>query len=119
MSKTVIIYFGTDIHVAGHYFWDVYSDRLEYKGFDYFKKLPFNPEDLIKSGTPFGTVEYLVIGDYSIITISGSPKDKRNGTKSVFISPRIVSYEVLKGWILKTPSLRKIIDTMPFEVNWI
>lgn len=117
MALTAMKYFGTSTTEKGHYIFDVYTEMLDWKGID-FKGLPFNPEDLVASCTPFGTVNYIHIEDYTIIAISGSCIDTRGGTKSVFWVDRIIDFPVLKGWILRTPSTKAIIDKMPFEVKW-
>lgn len=117
MALTVIKYFGTSTTEAGHYIWDVYEKYISNRSLN-FKHLPFNPEDLVKTGTPFGDVSYQYIENYTIIAISGSPKDKRHGTKSVFWVDRKVKFEVLKNWITNIESTKRIIDTMPFEIKW-
>lgn len=117
MAKTVIMYFGTTTREAGHFFWDVYDEGLHNRSLN-IGTLPFNPEDIVKTGTPFGTVKFEYVEDFSVLSISGSCRDTRQGTKSVFWAPRKVSYEVFKNWILKTESTKELINKMPFEVKW-
>lgn len=117
MAETAIKYFGTSTTSAGHFFWDVWDEGV-FNSRMYIADLPFHPEDLVKSETPFGNVQYMYIENYTVIAISGSCIDKRGGSKSVFFVNRMIDFKVLKRWILTIESTKKIIEKMPFEVRF-
>jgi hypothetical protein len=119
-------YFGTDLKNYGHYFWILEPDYM-YKGWIALDSLPFNPEDMPyrKRGERFpagiiskGDAAYYQEGGCSIFAIEGSCKDKRPGSKSVFFMKELISREELKERILSIPIAKRIIEQMPFEVNW-
>ena len=109
-------YFGTNLSVAGHYFWDLKGDRMEMSKI-YFKDIPFDPYDGQKY-KPKGTVTFMQVEDYSICVITGSCIDGRNGTVSTFFVKEKLSLPELKERILSIPIAKKIIDQMPFNVLW-
>jgi len=113
----VLDYFGTDIDCAGHFFWQLEGNRMR-KTDCWFNKIPFNPEELLPSNMPKGSIKYFRVEKYAIIAIVGSCADNRNGTKSVFWTDKEVKLGDLKAIILSIPIAKKIIETMPFDVAW-
>lgn len=113
----VLDYFGTDVDCAGHFFWRLEGNRIR-KTDCWFNKIPFNPEELLPPLTPKGTVKYFRVDKYAVIAIAGSCADNRNGTKSVFWTDKEVKLGDLKAIIHSIPIAKKIIKTMPFDVDW-
>lgn len=114
-----MIYYGTNLTEYGHYFWKLNDTQLVYKGLDgKDESVPFEPDNLISSGAPKGMVGFFRIDGYSIIAISGSCKDTRGGTKSVFWVKGDVEPGALKEMILAVPIAKRMIEQMPFEVKW-
>ena len=109
-------YFGTNLTSYGHYFWELEGERICRSNVD-FKDIPFNPEYLVEY-KPNGVVECSAVGEYSVCAISGSCKDSRPGSKSVFWVKAQIAPDELKKLILSTPIAQKIIEQMPFEVKW-
>ncbi len=117
----MIQYFGTSLTSAGHYFFELenngmYSSRLN------LSSVPFNPESLPfkdgKSSFPNGTVKYYQFVGFSICAIAGSCKDDRAGCKSIFFWQELLTNEEMKEKIFANATARKIIEQMPFQVNW-
>src|SRR5574343_1134443 len=75
-------YFGTNLTEHGHYSWDLTGDRMVKIGL-LPKHTPFNPEELTIN-LPKGEVIYYQSSKFTVLGISGSCKDERNGTKSIF-----------------------------------
>lgn len=123
-------YFGTNLDEAGHYFWKVNEDRLEYIGCDFpnFRnrqvcEWPFNPEDMPyrinkSEYLPLGHVAYYREAGYSICAIEGSCRDKRLASKSVFYVEGDIKFGELVLEIMSTNITRQIIKAMPFQVKW-
>jgi hypothetical protein len=114
-------YYGTDLNTAGHYFWelggnDIRRSRANYQDF------PFNPEGLpyIKIGhlVENGIAKFYQFAGFSIYAIEGSCADKRAGSKSIFFVEQGLDKEQMKALILATPIASRIIEKMPFEVQW-
>ena len=95
-------YFGTDLTSYGHYFWLLDGSKFIYQPLD-FSVWPFNPEQIPERDAPKGEVKYVQIAGYSICAISGSCKDTRGGTKSVFWVKGEVEPADLKEMILAVP----------------
>ena len=110
-------YFGTDLSSYGHYFWKLEGNRMIYQPLD-FTKLPFNPERLLPSDVRKGLVWYGAQDGYCICAIAGSCKDTRGGTKSVFWTTELFGSNEWKDRILAIPIARRMIEQMPFEVQW-
>ena len=115
-----IEYYGTPLDQAGHgfhtltTFFDRNRTRLE--------NLPFNPE-----GLPFhsrercyinGTVRFYNVFGFTICAITGSPYDKRGGSKSIFFVQEDLTREVFEAQLKANSVVQKIIKQMPFEVLW-
>ncbi len=115
--KENLFYFGTRLDSAGHYFWTLHDSRLV-RSKVYFDDLPFNPESLTEDNQPLGAVRYLKFGDYRVCIIVGSCYDKRPGSKSVFWTTEDIRFGDFKNMILSIPIGKKIIEQMPFEVEW-
>lgn len=112
-------YYGTNLTEYGHYFWKLNDTQLIYKGLDgKDEKPPFSPGDFLGSNAEKGLVGYFRLKGYSIIAIAGSCKDTRGGTKSVFWVKGEVEPTALKDMILAIPIAEKMIEQMPFEVQW-
>lgn len=109
-----IRYFGTDLSSAGHYFWQMGTESLY--GLN-FKDFPFNPERMPTSQRN-GDVEFYHIDGWSIMAICGSCKDKRPGSKSVFFIKQEMPDNELLNLIRSIPIANKIINAMPFDINW-
>lgn len=127
MMVTELNYFGTNIDDYGHYFWVVGEYGLKNKDLSFpvgkgipvsrYKEWPFNPEEYPKNRAK-GAVEFYQESGYSILAICGSCKDNRPGTKSVFFKEGAISKEELKEEILSYEVVRKMIEKMPFKINW-
>lgn len=117
VEPNTIYYFGTSTTEAGHYFWEANGQRLKCKYLDFFRLLPFDPEKLPKS-RKVGDVEFVRYGDFTVIAICGSPKDKRPGCKSVFFIKAYISFNDLKTKIFQTQPFYEIIAKMPFAIYW-
>lgn len=112
-----LFYYGTALDVAGHYFWNLSNDKMNSAKI-YFKDIPFNPEDIVAPYTGKGLVTYLEVDGYYICGISGSCRDNRSGTKSVFWTKEKIDFKDFKNIILSIPIGKQIIEQMPFEVHW-
>ena len=110
-------YFGTNLQEHGHYVFDIYGDSMQRLGIS-FEGLPFNPEELTRE-LPKGSVIFYQGGGFTVIGISGSCKDGRPGTKSIFWVKEILLYDEMKNRIISNQAAKKIIDSMPFKVKWI
>ena len=117
LLPAVLDYFGTDLTSAGHYFWILQKERL-LKSKVWFRDLPFSLEDIVPPYTGKGLITYLEIDGYYICGISGSCKDNRSGTKSVFWTKEKIDFKDFKNIILSIPIGKQIIEQMPFEVHW-
>lgn len=127
LEQLELFYFGTDTENHGHYFWRIDKDRMSCKtlsfplgeGIDYSMsdKWPFHPERVLKSEKK-GDVEFYNINGYSVLAIVGSCIDERGGTKSIFFACHDFNYEQMIKFVLRNETARKIIDKMPFIVNW-
>lgn len=108
-------YFGTSLTDYGHYTWELREKGIYKIGL--LPKTPFNPESLTQD-LPKGSVAFYQGGGYTVIAISGSPKDERGGTKSVFWLKEIISKEEMIDRIKNNSMAMEIIERMPFEVRW-
>jgi len=116
-----LFYFGTDLDSAGHYFFEL-GQNVMHKNHKSFGDFPFNPERLPHridfEGLSNGTVKFYSFAGYVICAIEGSCKDKRPGSKSIFFTNSEITFIQLKNLLLNTTISKKIIDQMPFEVQW-
>ena len=113
--KIIMHYFGTNLDVAGHYFWILDDFWLSNSKIG-FKDIPFNPENLTEGIN--GTINFFNIEDYTVLAIQGSCFDKRIGCHSVFWLQEKLDYDEMKERILEIPIAKKIINAMPFDVLW-
>ena len=114
----VIYYFGTNLTELGHGFWMLEGERMEWiSPTKMFKIIPFNPETLADENYN-GIIKYHRIENYAICAITGSCKDTRPGSKTVFWTDEPIKLGDLKPTILSIPIAKKIIDTLPFSVRW-
>jgi len=109
-------YFGTSFSEHGHYRWDISNGNFTYKSLT-FKDLPFNPEGLTNN-LPKGSVVYYQGGGFTVIGISGSCKDDRGGTKSIFWLKGNYSREDMIFKVQANPIAAKIIERMSFKIEW-
>lgn len=109
-------YFGTNLNDAGHYRWNIDNDFFQ-GGSINFNGLPFNPEELTNH-LPKGETIFYQGGGFTVLGISGSCSDDRNGTKSIFWINWIVSKAELIKKIKKNKLAIKIICKIPFEIEW-
>lgn len=107
-------YFGTDLKDYGHYRWTVTENGLM-KNWNNFSDLPFNPEQLTNN-LPKGEVVYYQGGGFTVVAISGSPKDTRPGTKSVFWVKELIDRNGMVQLLKNNKTAMTIIGAMPFEV---
>lgn len=110
-------YFGTNLNSHGHFLWQLEGDHFNGGNLN-FGDIPFNPEELVPTYTPEGKVEYFQFDDYSVCAIAGSCKDRRPGSKSVFWTKEKLGPSELKEMILSIPIAKRIIEQMPFGVQW-
>jgi hypothetical protein len=105
-------YFGTNLGDAGHFFWILYDDIMEYMGHKQFSKIPFNPEELT-NGFKRGEHRVMQIGDYTVWVIEGSPADKRPGSKSIFfVKEKLSNVEMIQR-VASISIARKLIAALP------
>lgn len=113
-------YFGTEPDRAGHQFWRLEGSSLSRSRLSY-NDCPFNPEGLpYKKGHDFrnGETEFYQFAGFSIYAIEGSCYDTRPASRSVFFIEKEMSKEELKALILSTDIGKRIIEKMPFAVQW-
>lgn len=109
-SKTPLklIYFGTNISSAGHYFWNVSADGNTIIARHFSEEiLPFDIERIVPTDRGEKTL-YTVFTDTSgfpitVLAFEGSPYDKRGGCKSVFLSAGEHSEDDMIEAIKKSP----------------
>jgi len=122
MNNITRNYFGTDTRSAGHYFWLLNGDSQTDNSLSDFRTLPFNPEEFTKVGKydykPKGSVEFHFIEGWSICAICGSPIDGRQGCKSVFFWKEELIQDQIIERIKSIPIAMKIINQMPFTVEY-
>ena len=109
-------YFGTNLTEHGHYIFELTEDSMIRQGIQ-FNYLPFHPEELTNN-LPKGEVVFYQGGGFTVIGISGSCKDTRPGTKSIFWLEEILTFDEMRIRVLGNPIAKKIIDIMPFKVKW-
>lgn len=107
-------YFGTNLTEHGHYTWDLSGNRMVQIGL-LPRNTPFNPEELTNN-LPKGEVVYYQSSKFTVIGISGSCKDNRGGTKSIFWENEILSKQEMVDRINQNKLAKAIIDAMPFDV---
>lgn len=123
METVKINYFGTDLSSAGHYIWEIdeSGNGLINRSLN-FNSIPFNPERMTDPEYGYyltkGSVRWHRFNGFTVCGIEGSCKDNRQGSHSVFWVTEDVTNEALKERILSTPVCKKIIEQMPFEVQW-
>lgn len=109
-------YFGTDLSSAGHFFFKLNGDRLDRGEFN-FKDLPFDP--YVGQKLKNGEVCFMNVGNYfTALVIGGSCTDSRGGCVSTFFVKEKITYSEMKERILSFPIAKKIIEKMPFVVEW-
>jgi len=114
-----VIYFGTNLNTAGHYLWEISGDRMNESTLLKLGKLPFNPENMPCGGTVMeGVVKYYYKHGWSIVAISGSPRDRRPGSKSVFFVKENIDYLTFLTRLYEIPAAMKIINSFIFPVYW-
>lgn len=107
-------YFGTNLTEHGHYSWDLSGDRMAKTGL-LPKNTPFNPEELTNN-LPKGEVVYYQSSKFTVLGISGSCKDDRNGTKSIFWVKELLSRQEIWERINENKLAKAIVNAMPFRV---
>ena len=112
-------YFGTNLREAGHYRWSLDGEYMVYspKGMLNFNDLPFHPENLTNNLNK-GDVVFYQGGGFTCLAISGSCRDDRPGTKSVFWVRDTISKGDMVNRILSNSNANKLIAQMKFEVKW-
>lgn len=116
-------YFGTSLHTAGHYFFELNDSEMYQERNIRYGDTPFDPEKLpiVKGGrysrAPNGMTRFYNLGHYSICAIGGSPKDSRPGSKSIFFWDEELTKEQMIEAIKNLPIAMKIINQMPFNVE--
>jgi hypothetical protein len=112
-------YFGTSTTDFGHYFWDINYEYSMVKSSLWFKDLPFNPENYPRydKGEPQkkGDVRFYNEYGYTILAITGSPKDQRGGTKSVFFIKGTLTRPEMVSLVKSNKLAMEIINAMPFD----
>lgn len=109
-------YFGTDLTEHGHYTWDLTGDRMVKIGL-LPNNVPFHPEELTR-GLPKGEVVFYQSSKFTVLGISGSCKDERNGTKSIFWVNEILTKQEMFERINQNKLSKSILDAMPFTVRF-
>lgn len=109
-------YFGTNLTEHGHYRFELKENTMVKLYYD-FDKFPFHPEYLTNNLSK-GEIIFYKGGGYTVLGISGSCKDSRPGTKSIFWLKGNLTFSELKERIMNIPIAKNIIDKMPFDVKW-
>ncbi len=109
-------YFGTSLKNYGHFLWDLKEGIMRNQGIR-FDHLPFHPEQLTNNFLK-GEVMFYQCTGHTVIGISGSCKDERLGTKSIFWVLEKISFNEMKERMLNDPVAKNIINKMPFEILW-
>ena len=107
-------YFGTNLTEHGHYSWNLTGDRMVRIGL-LPKNTPFDPENLTIN-LPKGEVVFYQSSKFTVLGISGSCKDDRGGTKSIFWVKELLTKQEMFERIKENKLAKAIIDAMPFEV---
>jgi hypothetical protein len=81
------------------------------------KNVPFNPEELTNN-LPKGEVVFYQSSKFTVLGISGSCKDERGGTKSIFWLNEFVSFSEIIQRVLDNNLAQELIKSMPFKINW-
>lgn len=114
-------YYGTELNHAGHYYWQLEGDAI-YRPRHGAQHYPFEPEhlpyDKSKRGLPNGFAAFYQFAGFSIYAIEGSCADTRPASKSIFFIEKELDKDQMKALIMSTPIARKIVQKMPFEVQW-
>jgi len=110
-------YFGTNLTEAGHYRWFLDDDVMVKNRAYRFDDLPFHPENLTNN-LVFGEVVFYQGGGYTVVGISGSCKDSRPGTKSIFWVKELITRKEMIERILDNSLSLELLAKMPFNVRW-
>lgn len=108
-------YFGTNLTEHGHYTWDLFGEQMLKIGL-LPRNTPFNPEELTKN-LPKGENAFYQSSKFTVLAISGSCKDDRPGTKSIFWIEDCLSKNDIIAKIKNNKLAMSIINAMPFNVN--
>ena len=73
---------------------------------------------LVTNNLPKGEVIFYQGGGFTVIGISGSCKDDRPGTKSIFWVEELLTFNDMKNRILDYPIAKYIFGSMPFKIQW-
>ena len=109
-------YFGTDLDTHGHYVFKL-NESTMVKTWLKLDNLPFDPEGLTRN-LHKGEVVYYNGGGYTVIGISGSCKDDRAGTKSIFWVREDLTFIDMYDLIHGNPMAIKILASMSFFIRW-
>jgi len=118
-----LFYFGTNFIDAGHYDFKVTHNELikirePYQNVD----APFDRDGSISSQAPFGTYIFKSNSDipYTAISISGSPRDNRYGSKMVFWIRADINFIQFKDFLLTHPVTSGILRTFEnkHKIQW-
>jgi GH15 family glucan-1,4-alpha-glucosidase len=90
-----IHYYGTTIKYTGHYFYEITGDEFRSEK-TRFSELDFNPEEYPLKGMKKGDQSIFQTGKRTVLFVSGSPIDKRGGSKSVFWVNELISPEKIR-----------------------
>ncbi len=115
-------YYGTNLDSYGHFFFDLEDHTINHSRKN-FGNIPFDPEKLphpLKKGyyNKDGYTQFYRVSGYTICAITGSCKDLRPGSKSVFFVDSYITNAEMRDKILFTEIAKKIINQMTFEVIW-
>ncbi len=106
-------YFGTTLDDHGHYLWDLTGGFCN-RSLD-LQSLPFDPEKHRMHQK--GHVEFEKVGGYTVLYITGSPKDTRLGCCSVFF----LNGDYTKGQFIEemksNATAMQIIKAMPLQID--
>lgn len=109
-------YFGTNTSEHGHFRFNM-DDENMVKMYNKFTDLPFHPEELTNN-LPKGETVFYQGGGYTVLGISGSCKDERPGTKSIFWVKELIPRFNMIQKIMQNAAAMKIIRAIPFEIIW-
>lgn len=120
--KPDFYYYGTNLTSYGHYFWHVTDTGLKSVNIR-FQDIPFNPEELPRH--PKGSGHYYQDGHcafytengYSIFAITGSCKDHRQNSKTVFFTKGNFTFQQVWEALCDYQVFKDMIGQMKFRVQ--
>ena len=117
LNESIIMeYYGTNLTEAGHYRWSL-DGKVMVKHRSYrCADLPFHPETLTNN-LPKGDIIFYQGGGYTVVGISGSCRDSRPGSESIFWVKELLTAGEMGDRIKNNHLAMELISAMPFELT--